>query len=93
MATQSSTTRSTEAAALARMIHPERDDLPGDMAQALLRFQLDRQDLERMHELAVRNQDDALTPAERDELEGYLRLSLMVDLMHAKAQLSLQKHH
>ena len=48
-------------------------------------------DKARMHDLAVRNQDDALTPAEKDELETYLRVSMMIDLMHAKARLSLQK--
>jgi hypothetical protein len=92
MATQS-ITRSTEAAALSRMIHPEKDDLPDEAAQALLRMRLDSQDLDRMHDLVTRNQDDALTPAEKEELEGYLRISLFVDLMHAKARISLQKNH
>lgn len=45
-----------------------------------------------MHELAVKNQDDALTPAEKDELESYLRVSYFLDLMHAKARTSLKKH-
>jgi hypothetical protein len=39
----------------------------------------------------VRNQDDELTPAEKDELESYLRVSAFLDLMHAKARYSLRK--
>jgi hypothetical protein len=94
MATQQGIAGSTEAAIIGRMIHPERADLPGDAAQALLRlFSLDQADLDRMHELAVKNQDDALTQAEKAELESYLRVSYFIDLMHAKARLSLKKHN
>jgi hypothetical protein len=82
-----------EAAILTRMIHPERADLPEEAAEAVLKlFGLDQSDSDRLHDLLVRNQDDALTPTERDELEAYLRVSMMIDLMHAKARYSLKKH-
>jgi hypothetical protein len=94
MATAQNITGNTEAAIIARMIHPERADLRNDTAKAVLGlFSLDQADLDRMHELAVKNQDDALTPAEKAELENYLRASYFVDLVHAKAQLSLQNHN
>jgi hypothetical protein len=93
MATETSTSPTSEAAIIARMIHPEKADLPDDAAQTLLRFKFDQTDLDRMHELAVKNQDDALTPAEKAELESYLRVSYFIDLMHAKARLSLKKHN
>ncbi len=94
MATAQTVTGNTEAAIIARMIHPERADLPNDTAQAVLQLlSLDQGDLDRMHKLAVKNQDDALTPAEKVELENYIRVSYFVDLMHAKARLSLQKHN
>jgi hypothetical protein len=92
MATNQGITGSTEAAIIARMIHPEKADLPSDAAQALLRVRIDQADLDRMHELAVKNQDDALTPAEKVELENYLRVAYFIDLMHAKARLSLKMH-
>ena len=92
MATQQAQTPNTEAAILTRIIHPERDDLPEGSAQVLLRFRLDQIDLERMHELAVKNQDDALTPAEKLELESYLRVAYFFDLIHAKARHSLKNH-
>jgi hypothetical protein len=93
MADAPSTIDRTEAAILARIIHPERVDLPDDAAHALmclLRF--DQADLDRMHELAVKNQEESLTPAEKEELESYLRISYFIDLMHAKARLSLKQH-
>ncbi len=94
MATVQGIAGSTEAAIIARMIHVERADLPTDTAQAVLGlFNFDQADLDRMHDLAVKNQDDALTPAEKAELETYLRVSYFIDLMHAKARLSLGKRH
>ncbi len=94
MAMMQDSTGSTEAAIIARMIHADKADLPKGTAQAVLRlFSLDQADLDRMHILAVKNQDDALTPAEKAELENYLRVSYFVDLMHAKARLSLGTRH
>ena len=94
MATAQGIATSTEAAIISRMIHAEKADLPNDTAKAVLGlFSLDQADLDRMHVLAVKNQDDALTPAEKAELETYLRVSYFIDLMHAKARLSLKKHH
>jgi hypothetical protein len=93
MATKQLTESRFEAAIISRMIHPERADLSNGEAQALLNLiKFDQLDLDRMHELVVKNQDDALTADEKAELETYLRLSYFVDLMHAKARRSL-KHH
>jgi hypothetical protein len=92
MATIQGVSNSKEAAIIARMIHPEKDDLPDDIARGLLRLSLDQSDLDRLHELVVKNQDDGLTRAEKTELETYLRISLLVDLMHAKALCTLKKH-
>jgi uncharacterized protein YnzC (UPF0291/DUF896 family) len=90
VATAQSIAGGTEAAILGRMIHPEKADLPAGAAQALLRLQFDQADLDRMHELAVKNQDDALTPVEKAELEAYLRISYFIDLMRAKARCSIE---
>ena len=69
MATVQGTTGSNEAAILSRVIRPEKDDLPDEQAKALLRLKFEQSDLDRLHELVVRNQDDELTPAEKEELE------------------------
>jgi len=94
MATAQGAPNAIEAAIIARMIHAEKADLPKDTARAVLGlFSFDQADLDRMHDLAVRNQDDTLTPGEKAELESYLRVSYFIDLMHAKARLSLRKRH
>jgi hypothetical protein len=95
MATQQQTGNGSkvEAAILSRVIRPDKDDLPAEQAKALLRFKFEQSDLDRLHELVVKNQDDDLTPAEKEELEGYLRISAFLDLMHAKARYSLRKQN
>jgi hypothetical protein len=94
MATVQGIAGSSEAAIIARMIHAEKADLPDETAKAVLGlFSFDQADLDRMHVLAVKNQSDALTPTEKAELATYLRVSYFIDLMHAKARLSLGKHH
>jgi hypothetical protein len=82
----------TEAAILDRIIHPDQADLSREAAQALLRLRFDQQDLDRIHELVTRNQADALTPVERSELESYLRVSSFIELVQAKARLSLKRY-
>ena len=91
--TQGITSSNVEAAILARVIRPEKDDLPLEQAKALLRLKYEQSDLDRLHELVVKNQDDELTPAEKEELESYLRVSAFLDLMHAKARYSLRKQN
>jgi hypothetical protein len=93
MPTAQGITNSTEASIISRMIRPEKNELPDEAAKALLRLSLDQSDLDRLHELVVKNQDDALSAAEKTELESYLRISLLVDLMHAKALSALKKPH
>jgi hypothetical protein len=81
-----------EAAILTRVIQPDHDDLSPAAARALLKFDFPAEDRERMHELAVKNQAGKLTAAERHELDGYLRIGRLLDLLGAKARLSLKKH-
>lgn len=80
-----------EAAILTRVIQPDQDDLPLAAARAFLKLNFPAEDRERMHELAVKNQAGKLTATERQELEGYLRIGRLLDLLGAKARLSLKK--
>jgi hypothetical protein len=80
-----------EAAILARAIQPERNNLPAPAARALLKLDFTAADRERMHALAVKNQAGKLTAAEHHELGGYLRVGRLLDLLGAKARLSLSK--
>jgi hypothetical protein len=92
MATQQAHTSNTEAEILARLVRPEEDDLTPEAARALLRLQFDEWDLARLHELVTRNQDGILTAGEQTELDSYLRVSALLDLVQAKARRTLKKH-
>jgi hypothetical protein len=93
MATDTPISHTGDAGILARLIRADGTSLPPEAAKALLKIRFTDQDLARIHELAVKNQDNALTPAEKADLESYLRVSSFLDLMHAKARRSLRKHH
>ncbi len=79
-----------EAAILNRLIRPN-EKLSQAAARALLRLKFDEADRTRMHELALKNQADALTRKEEIELQSYLKVGLFLDLIHAKANRSLGK--
>ena len=75
----------------ARVIRPDQHDLSRAAARAFLKFDFPVGDRQRMHELAIKNQEGALTPAEQRELESYQRVGRLVDPLSAKARLTLKK--
>lgn len=81
----------SQAAILSRLIRPEADTLTPEAAEGFLRIKFEQRDLDRMHELAVKNQDGVLTPQERDEMENYRHVGFLLDLMHSKARRALKK--
>jgi hypothetical protein len=80
----------SETAILNRAIRPERGDLPRQAAEAILRFEFDPLDRQRMHELAVKNQAGELSDDEHEVLENYRQVGRLLDLMRSKARLSLR---
>jgi hypothetical protein len=78
-----------EAAILSRVIRPDHDGLSPAAARAFLKLEFTADDRQRMHELAVKNQAGDLNAAERHELDDYLRVGRLLDLLAAKAHLSL----
>jgi hypothetical protein len=80
-----------EAAILDRLIKPGKPDLPAAAARALLRLEFDEADRQRMHALAGKNQDADLTADEQAELDAYVHVGLVLDLLRAKAHRSLQR--
>ncbi|HTU89972.1 MAG TPA: hypothetical protein VMF69_07740 [Gemmataceae bacterium] len=81
-----------EAAILSRLVKPNRADFSPEVAEALLELDFDQKDRDRMHELAAKNQEGALTKAEEEELHSYRRIGYFVDLIRSKARISLKKH-
>jgi uncharacterized protein YnzC (UPF0291/DUF896 family) len=92
MAIDASISHTSDAAILGRVIRPDDASLSAAAAEALLAIRFDSQDLGRMHELAVKNQEDRLSAKEKAEMENYRRVSFLLDLMHSKARRSLNKH-
>jgi hypothetical protein len=93
MGTETTISQSGDAAVLAKLIRSNDRDLPANEAKALLIIRFGERELEHIHELVTKNQDDALTAAEKADLESYLRVSAFIDLVHAKARRSLKNHH
>ena len=81
----------TEADILAHVVHPERGDFPQEIAQTILQLRFEQEALDRLHELAEKNNLGTLTAAERQEMDKYLHVGNFLNLLHAKARLSLQE--
>lgn len=79
-----------ESAIWARVIHPERGDLPPEAARFFLSLAFEQKDLDRTHELLVKNQAGELSDAETEELRDYLQVGLEIDLLRSKVRLAIQ---
>jgi hypothetical protein len=77
---------------LARVLVDERGTLSVPMARYILSRGFNDVDKARMHDLAVRNQDDALSDAERSELLAYARAGDLLSILKAKARQVVRMH-
>jgi len=80
----------SEGAIWARVIHPERGDLPSEAARFFLNLAFEQNDLDRTHDLLVNNQAGELSDAEAEELRDYLQVGQEIDLLRSKARLAIQ---
>ncbi len=90
MATDTPAMPISDAAILSRLIRPDDGSVSVEAAEALLSIRFEQEDLDRMHDLVTRNQEDSLSTAERTEMENYRRVSFLLDLMHSKARRALK---
>ncbi len=68
-------------------------DQPGmspESARAILDWRFDAVALGRMNDLAEKNRQGTLTESEREEMETYVRVGNLLNLMQAKARLFLK---
>jgi hypothetical protein len=79
----------TELDILAEVVDPEFGELSPESARALLRLRFTARAVKRMDALADRNRQGALTEAEQEEMQRYLRVGALVNLLQAKASLVL----
>jgi hypothetical protein len=78
-----------EVTILARILGNERGQLPRDLARYFLDLTFSDRDKARMHDLAVRNQSDALTLAEKDELFAFGKAGDLLAILKSKARRTL----
>ena len=76
---------------MTRTIQPEKTDISPAAARAILRIQLAQADREYLEQLLAKNQADLLTTEEREQLDDYLSIGMLLDLLLAKARAALHK--
>ncbi len=81
----------SEIAIWERVIHTDRADLPVEVARYLLALSFEQPDLDRMHELAVKNQAGTLDADEAEELRNYRQIGLQLDLLRSKARQAMPR--
>ena len=83
-------TEITEADILSQVIAPDQPTLPEASARSIVGLCFNQRAIDRMNELADKNRRGTLTDAERTELEKYQRVGNFLNLLQAKARLSLK---
>lgn len=78
-----------EVTILARFLGDENGQLPEDFARYILDLKVSERDQARMHDLAVRNHEDALTPAEKEEMLAFGMATTVLSILKAKARRTL----
>jgi hypothetical protein len=79
-----------EVTILARVFDDERGLLPRDLARSILNVEFNDRDKARMHDLAVRNQADALSPEEKEELFAFAKAGTLLGILKSKARRTLK---
>lgn len=80
----------TESEILADVISPREGTLPVRAARVMLRWHFSAKSISRMNRLAERNRQGKINIDEREELERFLRVGSLINLVQAKARLSLR---
>ena len=85
MSTTNARPRESEVTILARVFCDQRGQLSPDVARHILELGSGDRDKARMHDLAVRNQDDDLSPAEKDEMLAFAKAGDLLAILKSKA--------
>jgi hypothetical protein len=80
----------SEVSILARVLGNEEGQLPLGIARYLLTLGFSDREKARMHHLAVRNQADALSPAEQEELFAYVKAGSLLSILKSRARRTLK---
>jgi hypothetical protein len=86
----SSPTKVTESDILADVIAADRGDLSPDVAKTVLKWKFRANTVRQINRLAERNRKGTISDTEREQLQRYLRVGSLINLIQAKARLSLR---
>ena len=75
-----------EVTILARVLGNEDGQLPRKLAVYIRDLGFSDRDKARMHNLATRNQDDALSPAEKEELIAFAKAGSLLSILKSRAR-------
>ncbi len=78
-----------EVTILARVLGNENGQLSPEMARHILDLGFSDRDKARMHDLAARNRDDALTPEEKEEMYAFGKATTLLSILKSKARRTL----
>lgn len=81
----------TEAEIWNRTIQPEKGNLSPEAARAWLELKLALADVERANELSAKAREGALSAEEERQLDNYLNVGRALELLKAKARMSLRR--
>ena len=91
MQTTATTLEKSEAAIFGRVVANGSQILSPELARYVLGLTFAEQDKARMHELAVGNQDGALSSVEKEELHNYIKVGHLLAVLQSKARQALKK--
>jgi hypothetical protein len=74
---------------LARLLCNDDGEFPDEIARYILGLGFSDRDKARMHDLIVRNQNDELTPAEKEEMFAFGKAGDMLSILKSRARRKL----
>jgi hypothetical protein len=89
MATATSSATESAWTILVRLLCNEDGQFPEEIARYILTLKFSDQDKARMHDLIVRNQNDELTSAEKDEMFAFGTAGDVLSILKSKARRKL----
>jgi hypothetical protein len=89
MSTAKSHAQDNEGTILARFLTNGDAPLPKSLARYLVGLTISDRDKARMHDLAVRNQEGTLSPAEKEELHAFGKAGDVLAIFKSKARRTL----
>jgi hypothetical protein len=93
MVMEPTTLPTTDFGIMAHVVGPTEPDLPLQAAREILQMRLDDVLIQRLHHLTQKNGQGTLNESERCELDSYLRVGQIMNLLQAKARVSLKRHN